>query len=299
MRHRASLLRRAGLVLACIGAWQAGQMLPATAASVRVVRGDTLTGLAARYHTTVAALTATNHLHDPDHIEAGTLLVVPATADETVAASGSLVVAPGDTLSAIAGRTGVSVAALAAANGLTDPDLVLAGAHLIIPASMALASAVIPDGAAPASPPAGGGLPTGLLAHPDRLALRPVFDHWAAVDQVPTGLLQAMCWWESGWQRTVVSSTGAIGIGQLEPATVRFVRTDLLADTRLDPSSASDNIEMAGAYLHWLLVRTGGRPDLALAGYYQGLQSVQRYGMGAATRQYVDGILSYAIIFAR
>jgi murein DD-endopeptidase MepM/ murein hydrolase activator NlpD len=46
---------------------------------------------------------------------------------------GSYVVAPGDTLGAIAARFGVSLDALVAVNGITDPNQITAGQQLIIP----------------------------------------------------------------------------------------------------------------------------------------------------------------------
>ena len=47
--------------------------------------------------------------------------------------AGTYVVRPGDTLSAIAGRLGVSVGDLAGANGITDPNRVLVGQRLDVP----------------------------------------------------------------------------------------------------------------------------------------------------------------------
>jgi LysM domain len=45
-------------------------------------------------------------------------------------------VRPGDTLSLVAGCVRVPVPVLAALNGLPDPDLILAGSRLVIPAGM-------------------------------------------------------------------------------------------------------------------------------------------------------------------
>ncbi len=42
-------------------------------------------------------------------------------------------VARGETLTSIAARYGVSVRALAAANGITDPNTIYAGQRLVIP----------------------------------------------------------------------------------------------------------------------------------------------------------------------
>ena len=35
---------------------------------------------------------------------------------------------------------------------------------------------------------------------------------------VPAALVEATCWWESGWQEDAVSDTGAVGLCQIEPA---------------------------------------------------------------------------------
>jgi soluble lytic murein transglycosylase-like protein len=134
-----------------------------------------------------------------------------------------------------------------------------------------------------------GALPAALVAQPDRLALLPVFRHWASVCALPASLLEATCWWESGWQEAAVSVTGAVGLCQIEPAAAETVR-GLLDDGALDPRSSSDNIEMSAAYLRWLLDETGGNRDLALAGYYQGLTSVREHGILAVSRPYVSGI---------
>ena len=91
-------------------------------------------------------------------------------------------------------------------------------------------------------------------------------------------LLEALCWWESGWQPNATSTTGAIGLCQLEPSTVTYAQTVLLHNPGLDPHVASDNIAMAAAYLHDLTVRDGGNVQTAVAAYYQGLKSVQAQG---------------------
>jgi hypothetical protein len=141
---------------------------------------------------------------------------------------------------------------------------------------------------APATAPAGA-LPAPLEAQPVRLRLLPVFRHWAAVCSVPVALVEATCWWESGWQQEAVSETGAVGVCQIEPAAAETVR-GLLDDASLDPRSVADNIEISAAYLRWLLDETGGRQDLTLAGYYQGLTSVREHGILPVSRPYVVGI---------
>jgi len=213
---------------------------------------------------------------------------------EAPAGAASVRVVPGDTLTAIAHRYGTTVAALASANGITNPNHIVIGSKLTVPApgagaTMAPVAYVVQQGPS--------GLPPLLLAHPDRLQLRPIFQRWAAAFGVPANLLEALCWWESGWQTNVVSATGAIGIGQLEPSTVLRMQVRL-GNPALDPRAASDNIEMSAALLHDLLVLTGGNQQMALAGYYQGLASVTRQGMFPATRHYVAGIMAYVPHFS-
>jgi LysM repeat protein len=68
---------------------------------------------------------------------APTTVPPPTTAATTVAPAtqpaGRYVVEPGDTLSLIAGRFGVTVDALSQANGITDPNSIRPGQELIIP----------------------------------------------------------------------------------------------------------------------------------------------------------------------
>lgn len=187
-------------------------------------------------------------------------------------------VAPGETLSGIAATRGTSISALAVANGLSDPDHVLAGTTLVVPGR-----------AAGGSGGGGSGLPARLASSPSRVAYLPVFEAWAAANGIPADLLKAMTWLESGWQNHLVSPTGAVGIGQLMPDTVDFV--ELLIGADLDPSDPEDNIRMAARYLRWLLHRHATTAD-ALASYYQGPASVARHGTFAETDAYVADVLA-------
>ncbi len=278
-----------------VGAWSSN----AGATSVRVRPGATLSEIAQTYGTSVAALVADNGIGDPNMIESGTVLQVPSATPSAVATgSGAVVVASGDTLWSIASRYGTTVAAIVEANGIGDPSHVEIGARLVVPEGSAVGDAAGTGGGALLSTQVQRStLPAGLLAHPDRLALRPLFERWAGEFGVPEALLEAMCWWESGWQMSAVSSTGAMGIGQLEPSTVARLRVSL-GEPGLQATNTSDNVEMAAAYLHQLLVQTGDDESLALAGYYQGLLSVQLSGMFPSTVQYVHGILSFTNLFA-
>jgi soluble lytic murein transglycosylase-like protein len=184
------------------------------------------------------------------------------------------VVRAGDNLEGIAKRFGTTVRAIAGANRVRNFNLVVIGTKLAIPASA----------------PAPGKGPARLQAHPERLSLTPRFDYWARQYGVPPDLLKGLAWYESGWQNRVVSSTGAIGVGQLMPFTSDFVSSQLLRNPSLDPKKVDDNIRMSARFLRFLLDNTGGAPGLALAAYYQGLARTQQGKFFDDTKTYVAGV---------
>ena len=111
------------------------------------------------------------------------------------------VIRPGDSLSSIAGHLHVTVAALAGANHLRDPNRIYAGDALVVPVPRPAAppapppsDPIVPGPLAPVITPAPGPAryPHALLAQPSRLALIPYFRYWARVYGVPTGLAEAV-----------------------------------------------------------------------------------------------------------
>lgn len=99
--------------------------------------GDTLSDIAARNDTTVAALAAVNGISDPNRIYVGQSISVtgdtaggsrPGSGDE-----GAYTVEAGDTLGAIASRHGTTASAIVAQNDLADPNIVVVGTVLALP----------------------------------------------------------------------------------------------------------------------------------------------------------------------
>ncbi len=115
-----------------------------------VRRGDNLSTIARRHGVTQTEIMSLNQINDPDRIVEGQKLLLPAHAqvDETApsprprtptpapepAVEGArYVVRPGDSLSMIAHRHGVSTRALAEANQITNPDQIRVDDELVIP----------------------------------------------------------------------------------------------------------------------------------------------------------------------
>ena len=101
-----------------------------------VVPGNTLSGLARYYGTTVQAIMQANHLYSTT-IYVGQVLYIPTGGGGGGGGGGSCsqyyYVQPGDTLSGIARWFGVSVSALAQCNGITNPSRIYVGQRLCIP----------------------------------------------------------------------------------------------------------------------------------------------------------------------
>ncbi len=109
---------------------------PATG-TYTVQPGDTLGEIALRYNTTVTALAALNSILNPEIIFVGQVLTVPggAVAAPQPAQPRVHVVQPGEMLSTIAARYGVSMWTIAEANNLTNVNFIWVGQRLVIPAN--------------------------------------------------------------------------------------------------------------------------------------------------------------------
>jgi soluble lytic murein transglycosylase-like protein len=215
----------------------------------------------------------------------------------------TITVQSGDTLWGIAVANGLTVAQLAAANDMSPSDLLLIGRHLVIPVGSPSAQEAIATTPTQSASEATfcavttfyrgpwGVLPAPLQADPARLALRPVMVSWADAYGLDPALLEAVAWQESGWQEGVISGAQAVGIGQLLPATARFVDNDLVG-ANLNFRSATDNIHMEAAFLAYLVRQVGNNPCMVAAAYYQGPAAVETYGVFPETQQYVRDVLA-------
>lgn len=181
----------------------------------------------------------------------------------------------GDTLSSVAGLYGVDTERLAAANDLQAPFRIMPGQVLAVPSPLAAGTRV--------------GLPADIRDDPDRRALLPVFARHGGEYGVPVELLEAIAWRESEWTVDARSPKGAMGLCQLMPGTASWA-AETLVGAPLDPFDPSDNVEMAAAYVRWLLDRYHGDLATTLAAYYQGHGSING-GWYDDTVAYVSDVL--------
>jgi murein DD-endopeptidase MepM/ murein hydrolase activator NlpD len=100
--------------------------------SVVVQPGETLYGIARRWHVPVRSLIELNDLRPPYHLLAGTRLALPQLRVHTVA--------PGETLYGVARRHGLDVNSLARTNQLSPPYTIVPGEMLLLPEPPAVAA---------------------------------------------------------------------------------------------------------------------------------------------------------------
>jgi soluble lytic murein transglycosylase-like protein len=278
-------------------------VIPAAPAAAHVNHtvqpGETLWSIASSHGFSTRSFAAANGLSETSNVILGSTLKIPTVAEASAALGaapaaaagtaatgapkpmGGYIVKPGDTLSGLAARAGVSLQQMAYMNGLDPNGVLLSGSALKLPTGAPVATtAAQPTAVAPASPTP----TTATVSAGDIHAV-------AARNGVPGSLAAAIGWQESGFNNGMVSSANARGVMQVMPGTWDWVQQNL-AKRRLNPSNAIDNVGAGVLYLGRMLQESGGDPAIAAAGYYQGMSSVRRIGMLPETRRYVDNVLA-------
>jgi LysM repeat protein len=291
--------------IACVASMPA----PAGAAVPHTVQpGETLWSIAAANNFTTRALAAYNGLSVDAQVVAGKTIQIPSESEAaaalgvgaptattsagtaTAAASpapaplGAYTVRPGDTLSLIAARSGVTVKQLAWMNGVDPAQVLRIGTALKLPTGSQLAAPSTSQ-PAPSAVPQAAPNPS-----PTRLTSTQV-GQVAAQHGVSGSLASAVAWQESGFNNSAVSSANARGVMQVLPGTWTWVQQNL-AQRALDPNSAIDNVSAGSLYLGQLIRDAGGSESLAAAYYYQGEASVRAIGMLPETQRYVANVIA-------
>jgi soluble lytic murein transglycosylase-like protein len=281
--------------------------------------GETLWSIASANNLYTSALAAYNGLNEDSQVVLGATIMVPtsdealvavnnaiaagelspyAATDDTDApaaapaaaesggsapeALGAYTVRPGDTLSGLAATARIPLDQMAAMNGLDPDGILVAGTIIKLPTGSPTPPRADEPAPAPVVPDA---YPSPTNERLDSGTVSSI----AAEHGVPGSLAAAIGYQESGFNNSMVSGANARGIMQVMPGTWSWIQ-DNLAERSLDPASASDNVAAGSLYLRQLLDQTGGDEATAIAGYYQGLASVQRDGMLPETEQYVANV---------
>jgi LysM repeat protein len=276
---------------------------PAAPLVVHVVQpGETVSGIAARYRISVAAIVKANKLGPGAVIRPGQKLSLPGVRPRTTTAprppvTHAYVVQRGDTLSGIAVAAGVPLTTITALNHLNASDVIFPGQRLLLPgpapsapASVGLAAFAIPTSGAAA-------VRTAAAANRAVLATRaaPSAAHITTMVRtaarrygVDPALALGIAGVESGFNQRRVSSANAIGVMQVLPSSGRWAAA--LVGRPLDLFDAGDNVVAGVAILAAL--RAAAPEETAVAAYYQGLSSVRERGLYDDTRRYVANVLT-------
>ena len=107
-----------------------------------VKKGDTLSGIAAKYGTTYQKLASYNGIANPNSIIVGQVIRIPGSGSTSSGGSGNVssgeqtyTVKKGDTLSGIAAKYGTTYQKLASYNGIANPNNISVGQVIRIPGS--------------------------------------------------------------------------------------------------------------------------------------------------------------------
>lgn len=119
-----------------------------SSASYTVKSGDTLSGIASQYNTTVNQIVSLNQLSNPNLIYVGQVLKLKnsqaanssSSSSSAATTAGTYTVKAGDTLSAIASRYSTSSSTLASLNSLSNPNLIYVGQVLKVSSNASTSS---------------------------------------------------------------------------------------------------------------------------------------------------------------
>jgi LysM repeat protein len=275
---------------------------PAVAAVPHTVQpGETLWSIAAANNFTTRALAAANGLPETAQVVAGRTISIPSEGEAAAAlssggtapggggagappAAGGYIVRPGDTLSGIAARSGVSPAQVAFMNGLKPDSHVISGTVMKLPvgatgtttqATPPPAQAVVPAAAPQPTPGRVSAARSARLRRHTASGLARLGDRLAG-ERVQQ-------------QRRVVRQRARrhadparhleLGGGQHRPTPDR-------------PELASGERARGRDVLNRLIRDAGGDVARGVAGYYQGPASVSRIGMLPETQRYVANVMA-------
>ncbi|MDP9800172.1 LysM repeat protein [Arcanobacterium wilhelmae] len=240
----------------------------------------------------------------------------PATAPapRSAAKSGVYTVRAGDTLSAIARSNNTTVSALASLNKIANPSRIYVGQRIVLSAPTATAPTTKAAPASKATPAAKKTATKQLVtnnfpgytyasatvaaananknalvarSHPSRAQVQAMVAATARAMGVNPRLALAHAYNESGFDASAVSPANAIGVMQVIPSSGKWAES--LVGRKLNLLDVQDNITAGVAIIRYLQTHASSL-EQGIAGYYQGLGGVRKYGMYPDTKVYVAKI---------
>jgi LysM repeat protein len=223
-----------------------------TAMRSYVIRsGDTMSGIAKRYRTSLTKLLAANHLGASSYIFVGQRITIPGPGTAATP-SPTPTPAPRPTTSTPTPKP-------------TPATPETARARAVAASKAKLAAMTVPS----------------------RTETADLIRAIATRHGVDPKLALAIGWLESGWYQRAVSPTNAVGVMQIMPSTGTWASQ--LAGRTLDLYDVRDNIT-AGVLVLRALQTMADSKDQAIAAYYQGLYSVRTRGLYTDTKAYVASV---------
>lgn len=274
------------------------------ATSYVVQSGDTLWGIARKHNSSVAAIANANGIKNTNYLRIGQKLTIPGATQASTSSSSTSkpastattsttrhVVVSGETLSSIAKKYGTTSGALQQANSLSNPNRIYVGQVLTIGGASTSSSSSVgntflgytyPESTTSAANANKNALTSSSV--PSRAEMKQIVRQTAIKMGVDPTLALAHAQVESGFDQSAVSPANAVGVMQVIPSS--GVWASQLVGRNLNLLDPYDNVTAGVAIIKWLQANASSK-DQGIAGYYQGLGGVRKYGMYPDTQSYV------------
>jgi hypothetical protein len=190
---------------------------------------------------------------------------------DTANSCGWYTIENGDTLSNIAWHYHITISTLAHANAIGNPNLIFVGQRLCVPhRGKSNASGITNHGVIR-------WYAYNALGWSERSQVRRMLYRVATRHHLPSKLLLAIAWQESGWTQHVIAWDGGIGVMQLMPYTAMSINSGI--GQMLDPYELEDNLDLGATYLQWLWQNFHGDLRKVISGYNEGGWAVKHRGI--------------------
>ncbi|MGB5951684.1 MAG: LysM peptidoglycan-binding domain-containing protein [Ornithinimicrobium sp.] len=243
--------------------------------TVTVASGDTLSGIAAKYGISLAALQRANPGIEPRRLWVGSTVRLTGSGSTS---SGSTSSTPAKSSSAGSSRSSGKRNSPYTPDNIGDrysgSDVDNTFLHYTYSSAVARSAAANRDYLSGVSVPSRDATKAMIVATARRHGVDP-------------SLMLALSYQESGWNQRAVSPANAIGAMQVIPTSGDWASG--LVGRKLNLLDPQDNVT-AGTVIMRALLRSTDSESKAIGGYYQGMGSVQQYGLFNDTETYVASI---------